>query len=516
MYAKTIILAAGMVCSLHVIAAGSADKYASNTKEEGDGRITFSDNFLTLGTEKGQYGGKDFVKFDRDQIKHQIKTFIPPLLRPAVTQHAYVLPPETFSISSTQRNMTIEGDDFFKDGNSNTDTFGEFEVNRQLTDIDVFYGFDLNQKYLHSFTLRVNVPYFSTQTNGAVHPNGQRYISLENAGGSTELGDVAVYIKKKLTDQGNSSFGVAIVAAVFLPTGKNDVKFGSNGRISAQRPRPSTYTDPSASPNDAAYAAAFVEGFDALQAYLVSTGYWGDKRCFFGNFNTANSGLCNDNPHFTAPGGVQTFAPGGTNEGNSLRTDFPFNKGVFGRFAADGRMPSSLQPGVGETSYLIGIFGTRQFNASSYVGRAALHLGLVHRFLPEVDGIDYGDTTTVFASLVKPVYKDFLAADLSFIGFYHKDDSYSGIIPEPEIHKCTAAEVSTLPTCNAEGDEIFQFNTQERTSFSGGFTGFLTPSLIFSPDPQMRASISALIRVIKPDTGPAPKNVLRASLEYTF
>jgi len=518
MYAKYSILAVGMCLSFNLVAGEIAGNEPINkNNNEDDGRVTFSDNFLTLGTEDGQYGGKNFIKFDRDQIVHQIKTFIPPLLRPAVTQHAYVLPPNAISISNTQRYMTIEGDDFFKNGKSNTNTFGDFEVNRQLTDLDVFYGFDLDEKYLHGFTLRVNIPYFATQTNGAVHPNGQQYISLENGGGSTELGDIALYIKKKLTDQGTSKFGVAVVAAVFLPTGKNDVKFGSNGRIAAQRPNPGTLVDPSAANDDAAFAKAFADGFDSMQKYLVDNGYWQNGKCFFSNYNAndvaTGDGECNGNPHFTAPGGVQNFS---YNDGNSLTTDFPFNKGVFGRFAADGRMPSTLQPGVGETSYLLGIFGTRQFGSSSLVGRSALHLGLIHRFLPEVDDIDFGDTTTIFASFVKPIYKDYLAMDLSFIGFNHQNDSYAGSIPEPEIHECTAAEVSTLPTCNAEGDEIFQFSLHERSAFSGGFTGFLTPSLIFSPDPQIRASISALIRVIKPDLGPAPKNVLRASLEYTF
>jgi len=218
------------------------------------------DDYLTLGTADSIYGSDDFYVHDRKQIGHQIKTFIPPLLTPAVTQHAYVLPPGSFRLDFSQRHLSLDGNDFFKDGDPNTDIFSNFKVNRQLSDLDFFYGFDLNKKYLHSFTLRVNLPYRNVETNGSINPNGQSFISLENAGSSSHIGDVGIFLKKKVLDQANSGFGLAVVGAVFLPTGSNEATFGSNGRISARRPQP---------PNTVA-----AQGFDAVQRANVENGTW--------------------------------------------------------------------------------------------------------------------------------------------------------------------------------------------------------------------------------------------------
>jgi len=162
--------------------------------------------------------------------------------------------------------------------------------------------------------------------------------------------------------------------------------------------------------------------------------------CFFRNFNIDNRELCNNNPAFSAPSlGVQSFSPGGQNFDNSFVGDFPFNNGVFGRFSADGRLPSILQSGTGSTSFLVGAFLTKQFSANSFLGRSALHGGFSHKFVSESDGIDPGDITTYFTSFVKPIYKDYLSLDLSLIAFDREEDTYSGNIPEPEIHTCIAA-----------------------------------------------------------------------------
>jgi len=465
-------------------------------------RKTFSDNFLTLGTPESQYGGDDFVKYDRGEISSQIKTFIPPLLRPAFTQHAFVLPPSTSSISISERFADINGDDFFKGGKVNK-SFHGFKVNRQLTDINILHGFDLNKKYLHGFTFRMNIPYLSSRTDGHIHPNGQEFISIENAGSTQSLGDIGLFLKKKVLDQGNSPFGFAIAAAVFLPTGKNDEKTGSNGRVTTTRP---------AVPN-----TTIAQGFDALQKANVANGTWGDGRCFFSNFNVNNQALCNNNPSFGVPSaGPLSFAHGGANESNAFVGDFPFNNGIFGRFADDGRLPSTLQPGTGSTGFMIAAFLTRQFHPNSLIGRAAFHAGLNHRFNSKEDGVDPGDVTTVFTSFVKPVFKDYLAIDLTFVGFNQSKDSYDGKTPEPGLHTCSISDVGVIGGCTAAGDSVFQFELHNRPSFTEGFSGFFTPSLIFSPDPQMRATLSVLLRVIDPDLGPAPNTVVRAAVEYTF
>jgi len=419
------------------------------------------------------------------------------------------LPPKAFSVGVSHRYTTINGDDFFMNGKVNRAGFGDAKVDRHLTDFDLFYGFDLDREYLHSFTLRINIPYLDSQTDGFVHPNGQQFISIENAGSTQQIGDVGIFLKKKFLDQGSFPFGLAGVAAVFLPTGNNDETFGSNGRVTTVRPQP---------PN-----TLVAQGFDALMSAMVANGVWGAPQCFFRNFNLAHRDLC-DGPApgpggaFGAPGGaVSSFAPGGTNFGNGFVGDFPFNNGIFGRFSGDGRLPSTLQPGTGEVGFLLGLFGTRQFGPNSLVGRSAAHLGVTHRFVSRHDGIDFGDTTTYFASFVKPIYKDYLALDLTFVGFDHQNDSYAGKIPEPEIHLCDALDVASgTGACMNVGDSSFVFDVVDRPDFSGGFTGMFAPSLIFSPDPQIRLTVSALVRVIDPKLGPAPPWVVRAGFDVIF
>lgn len=507
--------------------------HAADEEAAGQQQTDAADRYMELGTEQGVLGGEEQKTFERRQIKEQIKTFIPPLLRPAFTQHAFVLPPGTFSLSVVNRYTEIDGDDF--SGPGSDATFKDFEIKRNLTDFDLFYGFDLDRKYLHGFTARVNVPLLASSTDGFVHPNGQQFISLENAGSTLGVGDVGLFLKKKVWDQGTRPFGFALVGAVFFPTGDNDETFGSHGRITAKRPAAPGFLDA-----DPEALRAFERGFDAFSKLMVERGVWGDGiassgdeqmagACFFRNFNESNRGLC-DGPApglggaFGAPAAaVQSFAPGGANFENAFVGDFPFNDGVFGRFSGDGRLPSTLQPGTGGFSFLVGGFLTRQFNPGDLPGRSALHLGATHRFVSEKDGIDFGDTTTFFASAVKPLISDLLAVDFSFVGFYKQDDSYDGKIPEPEIHPCTDADVANGvgpnpmgAVCSSPGTPAFVFELIDRPDFSGGLTAFIAPSLILSPDPQIRITFSGLIRVVKPDLGPAPPWVVRGGLEVIF
>lgn len=478
--------------------------------------------FMKLGTPGGELGGEEQKSFERGQIKTQILTFIPPLLRPAFTQHAYVLPPRAWSTSVSYRNTSLDGDDFFRNNDPNRPVFDAAEVDRNFTDFDLFYGFDLNRKYLHGFTARLNVPYLNSQTDGFVHPNGQPFIFVENAGSTSGIGDVGLFLKKKLWDQGTRPVGLAVVAAVFFPTGNNDDTFGSKGRITTQRPQPPP-DNPATVTNE---NTAIAQGFDALIGQRMANAEWGDPRCFFRNFNLGNRAMCGGGafgvPAGNAMMGPLSFADGGANAGNRFIGDFPFNSGIFGRFAGDGRLPSVLQPGTGEISFLLGGFLTRQFGPGRLPGRSAAHFGITHKFVKESDGIDFGDRTTFFASFVKPFYRDFIALDLSFVGFLQQEDSYSGKIPEPEIHTCDATDAAEgvgglqMPGPCAEGQDFFVFELVDRPSFTEGFTGFVAPSLIFSPDPQIRITLSGLFRVVDPDLGPAPPWVLRAGIDVIF
>ncbi|MCP4005264.1 MAG: hypothetical protein GY725_13820 [bacterium] len=365
------------------------------------------DPLLELGTEDG-HGGEDFMKYDRDQIKKQVKTFIPPLLSPAFTQHAFVLPPGLFRMGLSHRIVSIDGNDFFKNGNTNRAVFANSEVDRELTDLDIFYGFDLNREYLHAFTVRLNIPYKNSRVRGYVHPGGLQALNAHNTASTQELGDIGLFLKKKLMDQGNGPIGIAAVGAVFFPTGDNDERYGNDGTIMMQMP---------------------------------------------------------------------PAAP---------------TSSIFGRFSDDGRLPSTLQPGTGSFSYLGGMFLTRQFDWRGLSLRGAFHLGATYRLVFKEDGVDPGDTATYFASLVMPIRKDFLSADLTCIVFDHEDDSYSGTFMDPVL--------GVIP----------------RPDFSGGTTGFIAPSLIFSPDPQFRVTLSALLRVKDPDLGPAPQSIIRLGFSATF
>lgn len=363
------------------------------------------DPLLDLGTKEG-LGGEDFMRFDRDQIKNQIKTFIPPLLKPAFTQHAFVLPPGLYSLAVSNTYARIDGD-FFLDGDKNSAVFGNSEIERNFTNLDIRYGFDLNAEYLHGFTARINIPYKNSTVSGSIHPGGVQAITAFNSASTQELGDIGLFLKKKILDQGNGPFGLAVVGAVFLPTGKNDEKFGNDGVIRFQTPM------------------------------------------------------------------------GETND-------------IFARFSDDGRLPTTLQPGTGDFSFMAGLFATRQFDSNDLLGRSALHVGVTHRFVPEADGFDGGARTTLFTSFVKPVYKDYVSLDFSYVLDIHQDDSYSGQFMDP---------VRGLI---------------DRPSFSGGTTGFIAPSLIFSPDPQIRITLSGIFRIQDPDLGPAPESIIRLGVDVIF
>lgn len=437
------------------------------------------DEFLRLGTEKG-IGGKDWMKFERQQIKFQIEQFIPPLLQSAFTGDAFVLPPNALRVGFSTRFAHINGDDFFKDGEEDTAVFGNFDVDRTFMDFDLLYGFDLGVKYLHSFTLRVNIPVIHSDLNGSIHPNGISMIDIVNEGSTFDIGDVSVLLKKKIVDQAVFPVGVALVGGVSFPTGSNDEKFTNNGRVQVRMP---------------------------------------DMSGLFPGRNLLTNPITSNDLPLNMPIPLSMLGPTAT-------IPYPASpNNVFNRFSDDGRLPPVLQPGLGDFSYSVGLFITRQFVPGDFLvnfedalpqafrdlerwpGRSAFHIGALHQFTQEEDGIDPGDQTTFFASFVKPVYKDYAALDLSFVGFRKEADEFRGTIVQP---------FSTTADFGAGPEPAIVFREIPRPPFAKGISGFLAPSLIISPDPQIRFTISTLFRVKEPELGPAPEFIFRVGLEVTF
>lgn len=204
----------------------------------------FRERLLELGVKE------KFEILERDLIKSQIKSFIPPLLVPALTGHAFVMPPGLFQVAVGYKFAEVGGSDFFKNGLIDPIHTSNSLLRRFLT-ASFFYGFDLDRKFLHSFTARLNVPYLNSITNengGPVHlPNiggtgGGK--DVFNGGVAEGIGDISLFIKKKLTDQANFPVGLAIAAGVFLPTGSNSEKVGDNGRIHVLNQDGSTFANP--------------------------------------------------------------------------------------------------------------------------------------------------------------------------------------------------------------------------------------------------------------------------------
>lgn len=174
-----------------------------------------------------------------------------------------------------------------------------------------------------------------------------------------------------------------------------------------------------------------------------------------------------------------------------------FGGGAFPRFADDGRLPLSLQPGTGGIGYIFGVMGTRQFNSF----RGALHVGTLVRILQAADGADPGDEVRFFASFVKPIAKEQLSLDLTVNGMRKGNDSYEGTF--------------THPRPNADGG-FGGIVTTPRPAFQGGTVLFFSPSLIWSPDPQVRFTGTYSLRLNEPDLGPWAGNIVRFGVSYTF
>ncbi len=425
------------------------------------------DDLLDLGTKEG-IGGDDFQAYERSKTKDIIRNVFPPLFRPALVGHAFVLPKGLWNVSLSGRFATLEGTDFFANGHSEEATFGPFQIDRQLYDLDVFYGFDLGGEGLHDFTLRINVPFMNSAGNGSIHPDGVPLINVFNQFNDREFGDVGIFVKKKVVDQADWPVQIAVAGGIRLPTGSNDLKFANDGRVQVLRPDPGGTGNPGAPPLNMPIPIPVLAG-----ATRVFTPF---------PFNR-------DDP--TAPASTS-------------------NPGRFFRFSDDGRLPTTLQAGTGETGYTLGLFFTRQMLEGDILGRGALHAGMVRDFRGGSDGIEFGDLTKYFVSLVKPITQDSLSLDLTFLALDQEDDHYPGtfITPFP-----TDAAGNAVPLSSASH---VTFRSVNRPKFVGGTTTYFAPHLIFSPDPAFRISLGALFRMAEPDFGPAPETIYRFGIEYTF
>lgn len=72
------------------------DVIAAEEKNLARREAEMTDEFVLLGTELG-LGGSDWPEFERNHTKDLIRSFTPPLLRPAFVGHAFVLPPKSGS-----------------------------------------------------------------------------------------------------------------------------------------------------------------------------------------------------------------------------------------------------------------------------------------------------------------------------------------------------------------------------------------------------------------------------------
>ncbi|MBI5631295.1 MAG: hypothetical protein HY921_10490 [Elusimicrobia bacterium] len=454
------LIAVGIWAILPVFIGGVTDA------QEGTGYR----DFLKLGTAQG-YGGEDWLRYERSQIKHQIKQGIPPNLQPAFAGDAYTLPPNAFRIGLSGRFARIGGDDFYDDNEVEPIDLTDRVVTRQFGDLDFLYGFDLNRRFLHSFTLRVNIPVLGSRVGGQAYPEGFKPgMTVLGDGATQDVGDIGIFLKKKLQDQANFPVGVALMGGFTIPMGSNARKFANDGK--------------------------------GVQVRMP------DMSCMFPGRDFTTSPLTSAD---FAPmlGMAMPAMPCGMKVGQ-----FPFPlspDNVFDRFSPDGRLPALMQPGLGAVSYTAGLFFTRQFlqgdwgPLDSVLGRSAAHLGATHQFVSKHDGIDPGDTTTFFASFVKPLFKDYLSLDTTFLGKRQETDHYDGQIIHP---------FPTPGVCG--GGPCVTFRRIDRPPFQGGISGYIAPSLIFSPDPQIRLTATGMFRVKTPELGPAPAFISRLAMEVTF
>ncbi|MFQ5672794.1 MAG: hypothetical protein ACE5G9_06855 [Nitrospinales bacterium] len=466
----------------------------------------FKQRLLDLGAV--EHGEPKFEVLERNLIAAQVKTFIPPLLVPAGNPvHAFTLPPGLWALATSLKFTTITPTDFRSNGQLDTENYINRSVNRLFFNLTLKRGFDLNRKFLHSWVAIVNVPYQFSQARGSVllnnikkrntsagPGNGFAFNTIVNNGGTAEgLGDVSLFLKKKIWDQANHPVGLAVAAGVFFPTGSNDEKAGDDGRITIRCEGSINPTGfGSLKPDGTARGEAGTGCPPSFRAFRIGSGLGP-----LDNFDE------NGNKLFTQNG--QLLRPPG------------FRRPVFKRFTDDGRLPIGLQPGKGTFSYQVAGFLSKQFVpgdmpnflAGTPFDRSALHIGGIARFNFESDGVDAGNTYKFVANYVVPVYKDYVSLQFSSINILQKADSYRGNFALPG----SADFVSNVKTGQPPPQGSF---APARKTFRHGWTNLIGPGIVYSPDPVIRMTANALVRVSAPSQGPSPHLVILLGTAFVF
>ena len=190
-----------------------------------------------------------------------------------------------------------------------------------------------------------------------------------------------------------------------------------------------------------------------------------------------------------------------------------FGGGPFQRFSDDGKLPTTLQPGIGRIGLMFALMGTKQFN------RSAFHAGSlvkINDLGAGDDDIKNGNEVFYFASYVRPVGSDKVSLELAFNGKWKGDDQYPGTFTHPMTDDPSGFGMPIMDMNPETGEMAVKMFTTPRPSFSGGWFAFVTPSIILNPYSQLRFELSTLIRVINPDLGPAPKLMVRGGITTTF
>ncbi len=177
---------------------------------------------------------------------------------------------------------------------------------------------------------------------------------------------------------------------------------------------------------------------------------------------------------------------------------------IFGRTPDDRRFPDPGQPGHGSWGARFGFGVTHEFQ------RSALHAGAVYDLLAANDGVTPGNELRYGVSYTfPPMSSDHLALDLAVFGMLKSEEHFPGTIMHPERDLATG-----MPIMDASGN-LVMFTTP-RPAFKHGNMLFFGPSLILTPRPSIRFTVSPAFRISEPEQGPSPQWTLSTAMTYTF